>query len=505
MMKSILPLIVLFVVFSSHLLADDDDLKAGQEALQKGDYQAAIKSLKDAVKSNKKDIKGYILLGTAYLNADSTDLAIATLVQARELDTANVAVYMLTGDAYFKQRIYAAAVEQYKKVVELDPKNIEGYSKLGDGYRKQRKYNDAASAFMQLVALDSNYVYALHELSTIFSKAKQWANAYPHAEKLSKLRADSLNYQIELERVLYELKRHKELIPLAESILVKDGSLADVQTHLAEAYNATGQNGKVVEAYEKLNADSLSVNDLLRYAKALRALDSLARSEIMFRKAVRKDSSRCDIYYDFGTLLMKVKKYADAAKAFEHKIACDTSSGYQFASHLNLAMSLMQLQKFTEAKIHIQKAIDLRPDNVQAWVTMAQDLGQLEAMQDEIAAYKKVIELGLAANANGDEGKYNSQLGEAYRMVGVRYLIDATKDKEPKKEKYMLSLDYLKKAVMYNPKDCSLLLWTAQANQNANNKDEAKKYYHKVIDTCPKAKEAETAKSALNTLGEEIK
>ena len=120
MMKSILRLSILVTLLSSHLIADDDQFKAGQEAFQRGDYQAAINALKDAVKRNKKNLQGYILLGRTYLMADSTDLAIATLVQARELDTSNVTVFMLIGDAYSKQKIWAAAVEQYKKVTDLD-------------------------------------------------------------------------------------------------------------------------------------------------------------------------------------------------------------------------------------------------------------------------------------------------------------------------------------------------------------------------------------------------
>ena len=69
---------------------------------------------------------------------------------------------------------------------------------------------------------------------------------------------------------------------------------------------------------------------------------------------------------------MKVKEYAKAVQMFEKKIACDTTAGYRFASHLNAAMSLMQLKQFKEAKEHVVKSIESRPDNVQAWQVLAQ-------------------------------------------------------------------------------------------------------------------------------------
>jgi len=502
--SSILKLLILISFASPRLFADDDEqLKAGQDAFQKGDYPAAIKALKDAIKSNKKDVQSYILLGRTYLMIDSMDLATATLVQARELDTANVTIYLLMGDSYAKQSIWAASVEHYKKAAELAPSYIEAHTKTGHSYKMMRKYKEAVASYTQVLALDSNNVGALHEMSSIYARAKQYANVLPYAKRVSELKPDSLMFLLEYEKALNETKRSVELIPVAKTILARDASQSDVEAHLAAAYMATGQIFKVVESYAHLNADSLPMADLLRYAKALKAIDSLVMSEKIFLKAVKKDSSKCEIYYDFGTLLMKLKKYGEAIKAFEHKIACDTSAGYQFASHLNMAMSMMQLKRFNDATPHIQRSIDLRPDNIQAWVSMAQNLGQLEKTNEEITAYKKVIEIGTS---DVNEGKFTTQVCEAYRMIGVRLLIDAveaSKGGEPKKEKYSASLEYLKKALPCNPKDCQMLLWIGQANQNANNKDEAKKYYHKVIDSCPKAKEADTAKEALKALGEE--
>ena len=501
-MKSIL-VVILFLVSGTASVFGEDQLKVGQEALKKGDYLAAITALKDAVKSDKKNVQGYILLGTAYLKADSTDLAIATLIQARELDTANATIYMLLGDSYAKQNISAAAVEQYKKVSELDPKNIDAYLKLGDSYRRSRKYNEAANAFIRVLTLDSTNVTALHELSRIFARARQYANALPYAEKLEKMMPDSMTYELEYERDLYETKRWNDLIAMDSTILKVDGSLMEVQTHYAEALMVTGKIDKVVEAYSHVKLDSLSVNDLVRYARALKATNKFEESEKVFMVAYKKDSTRCDMFYDLSTLYMKLQKYREAISMSEKKMACDTASGYHFACNLNEAMCYLQLKNYDSAITHTKKSLDLRPDNVQAWMTLAQIFGLMETRPtDEIAAYKKVIEIG---SNDVNEGKYTSQVCEANKMVGVRYLIqavDASKGGEPNKEKYSACIEYLKKALPCNPKDSKLLLWIAQANQNVNNKDEAKKYYHKLIDYCPGTKDAEDAKKALEALGE---
>lgn len=502
-------MVLLFVLIGAAMAApeDDEQLKAGKDAIQKGDYTTAIAVLREAVKSDKKNPQAYILLGTALLKADSTDQAIGALVQARELDSANGTIYMLLGDAYARQKISVAAIEQYKKVTLLEPKNVDAIFKIADNYRRTRQYSEAAKFYDMVLALDSVNVKSMQELSSIYVRAKLWIKAAGVLEQLTRLEPDSLKYQTEYVKSLSESDQYEKLKIVGKAVLERDSTQLHVRIRLIEAYAKTRDYIEAARLAEHVNADSLSVEGLLDVGKAFRATEQWERAIDCYERALKKDSASCEVPYELGTTYMKVKKYNDAIGMFERKIACDTTAGYRFASHLNEAMSLMQLKKFADAKDHIQKSIDLRPDNLQAWLSLAQDLGQLDRTADEIAAYRKVIELGTSGNTNGDEGKYNTQLCEAYRMIGVRHLIDATKidvaKEKERKDKFILSLDFLKKAVQYCPKDCSLLLWIAQANQNTNNKDEAKKYYHKVLENCAKAKEGEDAKKGLKALGEE--
>jgi tetratricopeptide (TPR) repeat protein len=126
--SSILKLLILISFAAPRLYADDDEqLKAGQDAFQKGDYQAAVKALKDAIKSNKKDVQSYILLGRSYLMLDSMDLATGTLSRPRELDTANATIYLWETHTNRKSGL---PVEHYKRRrPELAPTSMEAHSK----------------------------------------------------------------------------------------------------------------------------------------------------------------------------------------------------------------------------------------------------------------------------------------------------------------------------------------------------------------------------------------
>ncbi|OLD66826.1 MAG: hypothetical protein AUI33_10585 [Ignavibacteria bacterium 13_1_40CM_2_61_4] len=309
--------------------------------------------------------------------------------------------------------------------------------------------------------------------------------------------------QIRYALSLYGTGNCDRFIPVAEKVTKVDPSQTDLVTMLADCYNKLGRLDEAIKAYRNVNLETISVDKLITLAKAYKAKSIFDTAAIVYQLALKKDSTRCDIPYEFGTIYMQLHRWNDAVRMFDRKITCDTSSGYQFASHYNAAVSLLQLKDYNGASAHIKKSISYKPEYVQAWVTLAETYGLLGQTADEISTYKKVIELGNAGNANEEEGKYNKQLTEAYRMIGVRLLIDATKDKnvETNKAKYKEAADYLKKAVQLNPKDCEALLWAAHAYQNSNNKDDAKKYYQKVLDNCPKSKQADDATKGLKTLG----
>ena len=479
-------------------------MQTGKAALQSGDYLAAVSAFREAVQKDKKNPEAYVLLGTALLKADSAVSAEAVLIQARELDPANVQVYILLGDAYWNEKIPAAAIDQYKKATDLDSTNVVLFMKLGAAYKKTLQYTDAARAYSRVVSIDSINGVALGELSSIFMRGKQYANAAVFLERLVRLKPDSFALQIQYAKVLGESKNYVKLIPVAEKIIERDASQSEIGTFLAEAYIATGQDTLAVKAFLGKNPDSLSENDLVKFGQALKRMGDFERAADILGRAYRRDSTRCDVPYDLGSLyLFRLKRYADAVEMFDRKIECDTAAGYQFASHLNSGMAFMQLKKFKEGKSQVLTSLGYKPDNLQAWQTLAQIYGQLEETDSEIVAYKKVIDLASAANTNGEEGKYDKQLGEAGKMIGMRYLIDATNDKDQKtnKEKWAKAFEWLKKALQYNTKDCDLVFYTGVAAQNSNKRDEAKKYYCKVIEACPKSKQADTATKYLDALG----
>jgi tetratricopeptide (TPR) repeat protein len=480
-------------LLAGRLYADEQEqVAAGRDAFLKGDLVKAIEILKDATKKEKKNSAGFILLGEVYLKADSADQAIAALVQGREIDPNNAHIYELLGDAYSAQKIATAAIDQYKHATEIDSTKASLFMKLAEANRGARKYNDAAAAYGRVLMLDSANAEARKALGTLYVKAKQWAAGARVLERYYPGHQEDFVTAKFYCQALSETKQSERVLEVGDKLLKQNPNDAEVTGWVADANKRLGKSEEVIKLLGRANLDSMKIEALLSLAKSYRQLEQWEKAAEVYEKALAKDSTRCDIYYELGSTDMKLKKYEAAIALFERRITCDTSTGYRYASHLNMAMSLMQLKRFRDAKAHAQSAIELKPENVQGWVTRAQTEMQLEQTGDAIGTYKRVIELALDTNAtNGDAGKFRNQLLEAYRTIGIQLLID---------KKYPQSIEYLKKALQLNPNDVDLTLWLGQAYQNSNNKEDAKKYYCKLIANFPKSKQAEQAKAYLELL-----
>jgi len=475
------------VVVTSYSQSEIEEAKT---ALNAGNTEKAIDILTDYTKDNETDAMGYVWLARAYMKIDSNQLAEKELIKGRALAEANADIYTLLGDLYVVKKIYAAAEQQYAKAAGLDSTNVALFMKLADSQMKARHYTDGAKTFQRILELEPNNLIALRTLGTLYARAKQYARALPILDVLYPLEPDSIDIQTYYVKTLFETRNYEKMIPIAEDLYQKDPSLSEVQSMLGEAYKATKAFDRVIEIYSSKPMEDLTVDELIGLAKAYRSLDQFDKAVSTYEEVVGRDSTRCDILYDMGTTYMKVKNYAAAVAVFGKKIACDTSSGYRFASHLNAAMSDMQLKEFKEAEEHILAAIELRPENVQAWLTLAQNYVQLSLLSKQRAAYKKVIELATADTTSN--GKYDRALEEAYRMEGVQDLLD---------KKYDSAVNLLKKSIEINPRHCNTLLLTAQAYHNSNKKEEATKYYCRVLSVCPKGEDADIAKKGLEILG----
>jgi tetratricopeptide (TPR) repeat protein len=492
---SLLSSLLFSLILTTNALADDPFSK-GKAAYDKGDYQVAIEQLREVVRKDKKNIQAYRWLGAAYFKADSLNEAEKAVIQAKALDTTDASLYELQGDIYLKQSLLRAAIDQYRQAVGHDKKNASLFLKLGETCRKARDYKEAAESYISVLLLDSVNVTAMRELGTIYFRAKQYQPALPIFRDLVKFQPDTIAYQITYVKILNETKYYMDLIPFAETIMVKDPTNADIKDILCNAYVETKQFQKAQECFTSMKIDSTDREVLIKRAKAAAALGKFDEAIKFFELAYRIDTTLSDIYYPMATSYNKLEQYVSAIAMFDKKIAADTTLSYRWACYLQGAQSYAKLKDFKKAKEYILKSIELKPEFYNGWYLLAQYNAQVGLVQEQIKALRTVIDLITKADTatNGNASKDRNILDEAYRTIGTQAMNE---------KNYPEALIYFKKALALNPKDCALNLAVGSLYQRDKKDEEAKQCYCKVIQLCPNSEQAKNAQQGLRMMGME--
>ncbi|MFI5251017.1 MAG: tetratricopeptide repeat protein [Bacteroidota bacterium] len=494
-MKSTMKVLFTFILCNLILHAvavADDPCQLGKDALAKRDYLSAINYLKEGVRKDKKNTVCFINLGVAYLGADSADQAVTILIQARELDSTNAKIYELIGDAYAKQGIQSAAIQQYQTAASMDSSNAGLHRKLAYAQLKLRAYPQAIAEFRWVISLDTTDTDAYRNVGHLYYRAEQLEKAAQYLKVVyDRNPKDSL--RIEFARALYQTKHYKEFIDVARPITFDDPSQSELLRWLATSYGLMKDSTNASQILEQQGADTLKLkpHEWIERGKLLSYLGQSDKAIAAYERGIQEDSSfKGEVAYELGSLYMKAKQWEKAVSMFEKKLAVDTGSNFKFACHYNAAVSLMQLKNWEDARTHILSSIDARPEYIPAWQSLAECYLQMDSTALGRSAYRRM--LGLIDDTE-DKDKYKKAAEEGYRTEGFYLLLD---------KKYPASLENLKKALAIDPANCQTLLWTAQAYTLSNLRDDAKRYYCKVIANCGKGdpRYADAVKG-LNALG----
>jgi len=455
------------------------------------DKKLAYETLTTGLVEKKNDPQLLIALGGFLLRADSVDRAIVVLTQAKEANPTAAVIYDGLGDAYNKQGVPAYAISQYEKSVELDSMNAFVHDKLGKLYYKERRYNDAARAYARVVALDPGNKVVLLELCKMYlaSRPRQYDNAAKYLKMYVDRFPQEMDAWVMYTESLFSLRKFPEALDAAQRVLKSQPNNGKALRIAATCLYASKKYKESIENYQKLLAvDTLKVDDWIRLADANVELKQYPAAISAYDGAIKLDPTQSELYDKTGQALMRAvpPNYDMAATMFQKRFQLDTTIR-SIGSIYNYANCKMQIKEYDSARVAYRAVIAKRGDYAPAWLNLARAL--VYSSSDSLQAARKVYEEWLKLIPAADEAKYKKELNEAYKTIGVAYLVD---------KKYELSIAPLKKAILLNDNEDDVHTRLGQAYSLTNQKDEAIKEFQKAFKLNPKNKDA---KKGLEMLG----
>jgi tetratricopeptide (TPR) repeat protein len=350
---------------------------------------------------------------------------------------------------------YPAAQAAFEKLAALEPNVAEVHATLGVIDFKLRDYEHAVAEVRKAKALKPSLPRLDSLLGLSLAELGQFKEALPGLEKGFQQNADPSTKRLcglQLMRAYTGLERDAEavttaleltrLYPNDPEILYHTGRIygnfAFLQLHKLEVVAPTSvwRHQAAAEAFESEGSTNASVGE--------------------YREVLKLDPRRPKIHYRIGrTLLARwqqnhaAEDRVDAAKEFEEELQLnpgDANAIYELAeihrqaneldqaqqlfetalkqypdfqeAHVGLAATLIAQQKPDLAQPHLQKAVELNPEDEVAWYRLAQvdrTLGNATEQKKALAEFQRLrsqIALQRGTNAPTEVTKQALQPGE---------------------------------------------------------------------------------------------
>ena len=336
-------------------------------------------------------------------------VTVARAVSGQNVSSPDVERYSNEGSRALAVGRYSEAEQDYEKLANLEPGVAEVHATLGLVYFQEGMFDRAVPELQKALKLKPGLPRADSLLAMCRAEMGDYNLALPSLEKCFRQSADSTIKRmcgLQLTRTYTDLSRDSKAVETALELnrlypddpevlyntgkiygnfafltMQKLGQVApnSLWKHLAaaEAEESQGATDAAIGEYrEVLKIDPNHPNIHFRIGRTLLARaegkagsSDLAEATTEFEQELQLDPGNANAAYELAEIHRKAGQLEDAQKYFD--IAVANYSNFEEA-HVGLAATLMALQKPQAALPHLEKAVELNPDDSVAWYRLAQ-------------------------------------------------------------------------------------------------------------------------------------
>ena len=303
----------------------------------------------------------YVHLGAAYIGMKAHQKAIEALEHAIAQDADLVDAHYHLGYAYVEQGTYDQAIPHLERAIAIAPHLKRAHYNLARAYRESGNLEAATNAITETLRLDPNYQRA-HEL------------------------ADRIKQEHYNRGITYlNDERYSEAATALQNAITLDSDFATAHYNLGLAYLKMETSPRAVSSLEK----TIALDPNHTAAHHALALSYLGQQELGKARDAARDTLKIDANYQPASALLeaidpsfKPPETQDTTQPDPRQsIDAQPDAKSRQQMHYELGAAYLDSKMPAEAIAEFQKAIDIDPDFVAAYMSLGTiylEMGQLD-------------------------------------------------------------------------------------------------------------------------------
>ena len=374
------------------------------------DHREAAKAYQQALMIDPRDSRVWNDLGCVYIEAKKYDEAVNATAKAIELDRSFGWAYSNLGLAHASNEKVEESIPFYLKSLDLlqdeKQRNLT-WNRLADSYRLMNDYENAIRAYQKadssktgIPPLDNNGVDApqLDSISDVNTATETDTN---------------IPEQIIEESSVENLVTQAEIDPEAETpywVFQSTNQRDDVTTHLfqkpSHLFGSKLDTSIVHPATSTQEIGDPSMQMILPFISNKEVSRQITSPKVDASLTPDAKASHARIWNEKGNILLREGSFEDAIAAYNKAIKYDRSFGW---SYTNLGIAYLQLGKYAEAVLLLQKSLELLKTDKEravAWNELGNLYRCLNDYHNAVVSYQKADELNPDHDGESDTVEY---------------------------------------------------------------------------------------------------
>ncbi|MBW4431570.1 MAG: tetratricopeptide repeat protein [Pelatocladus maniniholoensis HA4357-MV3] len=345
----------------------------------------------------------YLYEANKLLDERQGEAALDKFTSLKQLQPNSPEVWKGRGDALFLLGRDFAALQSYNRAIFLEPKDQKLLVKIlinkGKVLYKQQNYQEALDIYEKVLKIDNNNPEGLSGKSLSLLATGKRQEALQYLNQLKQIRPDDpriwqeIGFAIEQSQGKQAAKEYFQEALLSYDDLLRFKSKNPIYwTDRGSILLKLNRPQDALDSYEKaLNIDNNFYEALIGKGNALNVLGKASEALFAFKQASQVRPQDYLVWFNQGILLTQtLRNHEEAIKAFEQAIVL---KGDFHPAWIGKALALLELKRYQEALLAIDKARDLQPKDPDIWDIRGEILKGLGKQQEANSSFYQAEKL----------------------------------------------------------------------------------------------------------------
>ena len=375
----------------------------GRNALLTGDYDAAVKSLKQAVEADGTKTSYRLHLARAYRYADKPDLAEAQLRVILKSSPDHVEAGQLLGQIYAGRKDWKNAVKVLEPLLKYRH-DYTTYHLLAEAQYNLDKHKKARDYFKEAIKLNPRNASDHYKLGNIYLAGNAFALAAESYQKALSLNLDSPVLRYKLGSAYFNLRNYFGRVSVVTVKAGKAGTISgnwyliEPEPGKKDTFRAAPSNSAIYQVARAI-ADGIKDRPDIHFLKANIYLNArrYARAYEMFgkiRKTIPAEDKALFFYY-YSQAAFGVDKYDEYLELLAEAIKLDKAA-YESTlveAYLKVAGQYNQAGELGKYIEFLEKAVNASPQTASLHLNLGNAYQEARRYARAVLQWRLVLDL----------------------------------------------------------------------------------------------------------------